>query len=160
MIKEHPLADRILRRVEYDTVGGCWLWSGAIIANAGYGNLPIRGKSVAASRAAWMAFKGPIPDGLMVCHKCDVRLCCNPDHLFLGTQKDNMADMTAKGRGVVARGEKSGKARLTDAQVRSIKAQLHHGSTQRGLATKFGVHPATIQSIADGRSWRHIGEAA
>lgn len=159
-MNSQPLMDRLMRRVEYDPFGGCWLWSGAVITNAGYGHLPVRGKSTVASRVAWMLFRGPIPDGKFVCHKCDIRLCCNPDHLFLGSHRENMADMVAKGRGGGARGEASKKARLTEAQVRQIKVSLSLGSTQRAVAAQFGVHHTTVQSIADGRSWRHVEVAA
>jgi hypothetical protein len=71
---------------------GCWLWEGYV--RSGYGRL--RGKSV--HRLAWEEVNGPIPAGLSICHRCDVRLCCNPEHLFLGTNADNNRDMSAKGR--------------------------------------------------------------
>src|SRR3990167_3892348 len=77
---------------------GCWLWTGATRYD-GYGTRPWRGKTSAqAHRIAWEVFRGPIPDGLQVLHRCDVRCCVNPDHLFLGTQLDNMRDMIQKGR--------------------------------------------------------------
>ena len=74
----------------------CWLWTG--VTDHGYGRISMQRKTLAAHRIAFEHFKGPIPDGLFVLHKCDNPPCCNPDHLFLGTHKDNMADCVAKGR--------------------------------------------------------------
>lgn len=76
---------------------GCWIWQ-STIAWRGYGLYSMNRKRLAAHRASWIIHKGEIPDGLFVLHKCDVRTCVNPDHLFLGTQKDNMQDCIKKGR--------------------------------------------------------------
>ncbi|WP_198527626.1 HNH endonuclease signature motif containing protein [Xanthomonas sp. SHU 199] len=83
---------------------GCWLWIGRMSTN-GYGRIGIgRNKQYRAHRISWEHHFGPIPDGMYVCHKCDVRSCINPDHLFIGTAKDNARDREAKGRGVPYRG--------------------------------------------------------
>jgi len=91
-----PWRERLVRDVDTD----CWLFSGSLNSD-GYGNVRIggrKGKTVKTHRLAWEEFFGPIPDGLRVCHRCDVPSCCNPDHLFLGTQRDNVTDMVSKGR--------------------------------------------------------------
>lgn len=91
----------ISERLEYSTIpepnSGCHLWMGSI-AGGGYGRVRIKGHSYGAHRLAWIETRGAIPEGFDVLHKCDVRSCCNPQHLFLGKDADNIADMVAKGR--------------------------------------------------------------
>jgi len=90
-----PLERRLAERSERDPETGCLIWT-ASRNRSGYGHLFWKGVPQLAHRAAWMARHGPIPTGMYVCHRCDVRPCINPDHLFLGTQKDNMVDKALK----------------------------------------------------------------
>lgn len=76
----------------------CWEWKGAKVGGTEYGSFNVAGKRLRSNRAAWLLLRGPIPDGLHVLHRCDNPPCCNPDHLFLGTQLDNIRDAIAKGR--------------------------------------------------------------
>lgn len=93
---EGSAAERFWDRVEQSD--GCWLWV-AGTKNSGYGVFaPTHGEVHMAHRYSWMLANGPIPDGMLVCHTCDVKLCVRPDHLFLGTAKENMDDMRRKGR--------------------------------------------------------------
>ena len=91
-----PITERFWSKVEKGD--GCWLWRGAIGSHGRYGQFNVVNRSRPSHRVAWELVNGPIPAGLYVLHRCDVGLCVNPAHLFLGTQKDNMADMMAKGR--------------------------------------------------------------
>lgn len=131
---------------------GCWIWLGHILSK-GYGEIEFRGVKIRAHRASWLAYRGPIPDGLFVCHHCDMRPCINPDHLFLGTNLDNMRDCAKKSRirSGMLRGEDSPKAKLTASQVELIRADSR--STYL-LAAAFGVSKNTINSIKRGTTWR------
>jgi len=140
---------------------GCWLWIAYAHAN-GYGQFNVTATQPRrAHRVAYELYVGPIPAGLCACHRCDTPLCVNPDHLFLGTHRDNVADKMAKGRGGDRRGEASGRARLTEAQVLQVMALCRGGATRASVAARFGVASGTIRSIVKGLTWSHVtgGEA-
>jgi hypothetical protein len=108
----------------------------------GYGRCWYKGAKWLAHRAAWDEANGPIPAGLFVCHHCDNRACINPDHLFLGTNADNMQDMRAKGRssnGIRPRGEGCTHSKLTEDQVREIRDRAAGGEPQRSIASDYGI---------------------
>jgi hypothetical protein len=147
---------RFLDAIEFDTNGGCWLWSKGVSAT-GYGTLWIKGRNVSAHRYSWEREKGSIDDapgyhGLCVLHRCDVRACVNPDHLFLGTVADNNADRGAKGRTAVVRGEDRASAKLSKQQVDQIK-RLRGTLPQRSIARKFGVSQGLVSLIQTGKVW-------
>lgn len=102
---------------------------------------------------AWENKNGPVPGGLYVCHKCDVRACINPDHMFLGTYDDNMADMDRKGRRRIVFGSACGSAKLTEEQVREIRAL---SGTHQGIADKFGLTQSQISRIISRQSWAQV----
>lgn len=165
------IASRIWAKV--DRSGGpdsCWLWTGAI-DKRGYGRAYVgwlrtesRPQMVLAHRAAWELVNGPIPKGLLACHHCDNPPCCNPAHLFLGTQADNMADAGRKGsmrRDV--RGERNPAHRLTEAEVATIRATYRRGNkwhasatSQTALAQRYGVHEDTIALVIQGKTWQEV----
>jgi hypothetical protein len=134
---------------------GCveWIASGL---PTGYGQFKVPGTrmNIVAHRWAWQEKHGPIPKGLFVCHRCDNPKCVNVDHLFLGTPKDNVDDMIAKGRKVNAPspGEQNGKAKLTEEDVNDIRTFRHHFSI-RQLAMHFGVGSSQIHRIVKGLAW-------
>lgn len=131
---------------------GCWLWTHGAF-NDGYGSVWINGRDLRTNRAMWKAVHGSIPKGMLVLHKCDTPMCCNPDHLFLGTQKDNIVDMYRKGRGVDNRGEKHGMSKLTNSDVVQIKSMITEGRAHKEIAHHFGVTRSAIYLIATGQRW-------
>ena len=152
--KRKPLADRFARFVHYtDDLFSCWLWTGALLPN-GYGVLHRPGKrggNLYAHRVAWEMDHGPIPPGLFVLHRCDVRSCARIDHLFLGTPADNMTDMVQKRRH--KHGAIHNWARLTEAHAREILASSEPTAV---LMTHYGVSAGAINGIRDRRSWKHL----
>jgi hypothetical protein len=133
----------------------CWEWKGGKDKD-GYGQMQIStgNKLTKAHRVSWMVYKGDIPKGIKVCHKCDNPPCCNPDHLFLGTTKDNSADMTLKGRST--RGSKNATSKLKDDDIPKIRQLISLGVTLTRIAKDFGVSVSTICEISKGKRWRHI----
>lgn len=140
-------ADRFFDRVQKTDT--CWLWQGTL-GDLGYGELYARGrKNYKAHRLSYELHHGEIPEGLFVCHKCDVRNCVNPDHLFAGTHDDNMADKVSKGR--QAAGKRSnGKGKLTEDQVLAIAKD---GRQRLEIAREYGIHPTAVWQIRVGLTW-------
>lgn len=135
-----------------DQSGECWTWQGAIDRGTGYGRLQYQGRQVTTHRLAFELASGkPIPVDLYVCHRCDNRPCCRPDHLWLGTHADNLRDAADKGR--MHLGERHGNALLTSTAVAEIRAALADGVPGVDVAAAHGVHPNTIYSIGKGRTW-------
>lgn len=142
---------------------GCWIWK--LDKNEwGYGRTrrPVLGARLA-HRIAWRALVGPIPDDRRVLHNCpggDNPACCNPEHLFLGTDADNMQDMVRKGRNADHRGELSATAKLTDEAVRHIRATADGATrgptTISALARQHGVSRRAIKFALGGTTWRHV----
>jgi len=109
-----------------------------------------------AHRVAWELVNGPIPDGLCVLHKCDNPPCCRVDHLFLGTQIENIADRDAKGRGNPAKGSDHWSAKLNEGDIPGIRSLLATGFTQEHIGRIYGVTHTTISRIKTGRRWGHV----
>jgi hypothetical protein len=149
------LKQRLLSRLTVDEVTGCWNWTGPKIGK-GYGmiRVPWTRSPGYVHRVAWIVHNGDIPRGMLVCHKCDNRLCGNPDHLFLGTSGDNLQDMRGKGRHLY--GERNTGAKLTEEQVLQIHELAKTGLAQAKIAAQFGVGQMTICRILRGERWNHI----
>lgn len=137
---------------EYDTNGGCWLWTGSL-SFGGYGKININRKTKSVHRLSYEAHKGPIAPGAFVCHKCDVRVCFNPDHLFEGSCADNNHDMARKGRAWQPSGGAAHKAKLTDDQAREIVSRFHGGEPRRSLAERFSVSLQTVCNVLVGHTF-------
>jgi len=146
----------------------CWHWTGRTDKD-GYGLIIIAGRKWLTHRLSYHLANGTITDGMLVCHKCDVRNCVNPSHLFLGTPADNSADMRHKGRQAmglthawalhpdrVPRGERNGRSKLSVEQVREIKRRLALGEMKSELAKAFGVSDTVIHHINSGKLWRSV----
>ncbi len=144
----HSFWGRVAQRGDTE----CWSWTGSLTHN-GYGTLCFDGGTKRAHRVAWQLSQGAIPLGMHVLHRCDNPPCCNPRHLFLGTHDDNMADRAAKGRD--RRGTEQPAAKLTDANVRVIRAEYRYGNGRK-LAERFGVSAQTISRIVNGEDWSHV----
>jgi hypothetical protein len=136
-----------------DPVTGCIEWTGsrtkAKDKKKGYGQINRGGKSLLTHRLAWELKHGPIPPGMKVCHSCDNPPCCNDEHLFLGTQTDNMADRDTKGR--TAKGETHYRAKVSDKDVLEIRRRAAVGERQRVIAADFGIHQSQVSYIKNGK---------
>lgn len=137
-----------LRTPEAMESGPCWIWSGST-NRTGYGQVSRNGEALA-HRAAWVEVHGPIPEGLVVCHRCDVPGCFRPSHLFIGTHADNQADKIAKGRQFTA-GARDGRIRLTDQQVEAIRTERSLGALLPDIAHRYGVSSTLVGLIVRGK---------
>ena len=153
MPARQPLSVRFNKKYELVPFSGCWLWKAALDGN-GYGQIAVYHQGARpAHRVSYELHKGKIPDGLWVLHRCDVPCCVNPEHLFLGTLKDNWDDCIAKmrsGRPTI-RGEKNKAAKLTKEQVIDIKTKR---ISQRAFGMLYGVSHTTVGYIQLGKKWK------
>ena len=148
-ITQETIESRVVRIPE----AGCLIWMGATQVR-GYGEITSNNKKHLAHRASYETFVGPIPEGMYVCHSCDNVYCVNPNHLFLGTQKQNLQDMARKGRST--RGSKNPRAKLNEGHVKEIKRLIDGGCSLSIIAKDFNVTSACIYSIKKGSHWKHV----
>jgi hypothetical protein len=151
----NTILERFNKLFSPEPFSGCWLWHGAVTSK-GYGSLFVLKtahgiKTGSAHRVSWELFRGEIPKGLLVCHKCDVRICVNPDHLFLGTNKDNTQDSVRKDRHT--RGERCARTKLAREQVLQIRSDPR---CERLIAKDYGLNPATVCRIKNKLRWKHL----
>lgn len=153
--RNRPLIDRFMERVSKQA-NGCWLWTGGLDRD-GYGLFRgmLGGKPLnRAHRFSVVHFKHVLPqDGENVCHTCDTPSCVNPDHLFIGTAAENQQDKWQKGRAYVHKGETHWSTKLTEDDVRAIRASTEK---QRDLAARYGLTQTTISDIRRRKSWAHV----
>jgi hypothetical protein len=145
-----PLSEKIERNITRIPESGCWIWM-STIEKSGYGRVCSGKKPFYAHRVSYEQKHGPIPNGMMALHHCDVKCCVNPDHIFVGTQQDNMTDKVRKNR--QAKGINHGNAKLTEDQVREIKSS---SETSIKLSAKFNYSASMIRAIKNGYIWKHL----
>lgn len=141
------LLDKLMAHMEQNE-NGCWLWTGSVDAD-GYGMLKHGDRPYRAHRLAYRLFVGEPEHSVL--HKCDTPACFNPTHLYDGTHRDNARDAFARGQ--LARGERNGQAKLTEAQVAEVRRLYGQGVGPRELAERFGVHRQTIRLVIRGETW-------
>lgn len=149
-ISEAP--ERFWDKVMPEPNSGCWFWMGAVRRR--YGTLSVSGRMEAAHRVSYSLFIGPIPEGLYVCHSCDEPLCVNPDHLWVGTCRDNAQDRVAKDRG--AHAEKHGHTSLTRSSVNAIRFLRRRGLKTPLIAKIYGIKRPNVSQICLGRTWKNV----
>lgn len=147
-----PLAARFEQSYIPEPNSGCWLWDATCDAD-GYGRIRRDGSTERAHRVSWSLYRGDLPDGVHVLHRCDTPQCVNPNHLFLGDNAKNIEDKRMKGRCNSPSGERQGLCRLTAQKVRAIREDLR---SETMTAAAYGVSPTTVGDIRRGRTWRHI----
>lgn len=149
MNKKKPLVKRLWAKVQIpETPDSCWLWT-AHVNTSGYGQISDdNGKLKLASRIIYEIYNGAIPDGLLVLHTCDNPQCVNPNHLFVGTQFDNMRDMMKKGRGVMRKGHaRHPRRKVSKEDIGRIKQLYKEGMYQKDIAILFAIHQASVSRI-------------
>ena len=161
--RKRDMVDRFWEKVDKSAgPDGCWIWTRSM--KDGYGKIGLPGKNggwASAHRYSWELAHGPIQRGMLVCHKCDNPKCVNPAHLFLGTPADNLRDMYQKGRQPdysdgSRRGERNGRAKLTEETVIAIRKAVANGETYKDVACRYGISNDRVSSVATRATWRHI----
>ena len=163
------IMSRLLAKVNVDEESGCWNWQWGK-NKKGYGRLSVNGIAQLAHRLIYKETYGEFDKKLFVCHHCDNPGCCNPEHLFLGTNTDNIRDASRKGRMAHGdnhyvrrhpenrvRGSRIGAAVLTEDKVLAIRMQYDEGGvTKRELGKLYGVHETTILALLRRDTWTHV----
>jgi hypothetical protein len=153
-----PVAERIKAAICVNESTGCWEWM-KFREHNGYGRMRVNNKTQLCHRMSYEAFVGPIPDGLFVCHRCDNPPCCNPEHLFVGTNSDNQRDCVSKGRWthpVDLRGTRHPLSKLNDDKVREIRRLCKNGISQSEVGRMFGVTQGAVWLIIHRKKWAHV----
>lgn len=157
LLSEQEKAERLRLYFERNVIRkrGCWDWKGAKTSN-GYVRMDYARKEprISVHKYSWMIHNGDVPEGMLVLHRCDNRRCSNPDHLFLGTQADNMSDMKSKCRS--ASGERNVNAKFDKKKIKEIRKLLEMGVRVSRISKDFNVHITSIYRIKHGKTWKHV----
>jgi hypothetical protein len=148
-----PLAERFWSRVVKQGEDGCWMWTGCVNRH-GYGIINTGERNELAHRVAYELTNGRMLPGEYCLHRCDNPSCCNPSHLFTGTQRDNVKDMVSKGRN--PKGSERPNALLTEVDVIEIRRLCSEGTLQKDVAKQYGVNKGLVGSIVRHTTWKHV----
>lgn len=146
---------RFWGKAEIKGTNDCWDWLAGTFVD-GYGTFWFRNKMYRSHRVSWILTFGEIPDGLLICHRCDSPHCVNPRHLFMGTNGDNMMDASRKGRLNAPRGENHAGSKLKNEDVFEIRRLRNQGLSYSELGRKFNCSDVNIKNIIVGKKWKHI----
>ena len=152
-----PMGERFSMRIQWTST--CWLWTGQKVEGYGVFRLypPHRMLRIKAHRLSWIIHNGPIPEGLCVLHRCDNPPCVNPDHLFLGTDADNMRDRFEKGRYYMnVRGDDHPRSKMTAEKVIEMRLRYANGETIKDLSLAFVMSWVQTRDILKRRAWKHV----
>lgn len=140
--------ERFLEKIKKDVSNGCWEWT-ANKTHGGYGKFWLCGKHVLAHRFSYELFKDSIPEGKVICHSCDNPWCVNPDHLWLGTQSENIEDSVVKNRfdSVV---------KISSVIVKTMKKKRNCGAKYREIAEEYGIGLTTVYEAVNCKTWKHV----
>jgi len=153
--KRQKLEERFWSKVDKSQgEEACWEWRSTV--SRGRAMFHFEGRPVNAARVAYLLEVGEIPEGMEVCHHCDDMMCLNVRHLFLGTHKENMYDMVAKGRERYLKGEELPNTKLTAEKVREIRKQASEGVPRKELARRYNVDVSTIHEVVNRKTWKHV----
>lgn len=148
------LQERFEKKFIPEPMSGCWLWTGVVWDQKfGYGKITIKSKAYRAHRVAWMLYRGEIPKATHVLHKCDNNFCVNPDHLYLGDQRQNNLDRDNRGKHVALHGSENGNSKLTEEDICEIRTR---SESSIKLAPEFGIDAGTVRQIRRRETWKHV----
>lgn len=150
------MEERFFEKIDKNGPNGCWIWTGARSSD-GYGSFNVDRKTYGTHRLSWIIHKGPIPEGMLICHICDVVSCVNPDHFFLGTNLDNKRDSMKKGRHVASwvKGMRAPTAKFSNEEVTKIREEMKNGANVKDMAVKYGVAFGTMNNIKSGHRYKN-----
>jgi hypothetical protein len=147
---------RFWNKVDIKETNDCWNWKASFRNKEKYGSFSIDKTNYQAHRISWIISFGDIPDGLIVCHKCDNKSCCNPNHLFIGTVSDNNCDKFNKCREYVRRGTDHTNSKISEDSLKAIRLMLSNKISQRKIAKLFKVSQGCIAHINKGLTYKEI----
>lgn len=154
---EQDTRDRFWAKVRKLPGDTCWEWTACIARDVGYGLFWNGERLVSAHRFSYLMEHGSIPDGLYVCHHCDNRRCVRPEHLYAADQSRNLLDCVKRGRHNPKRGEASNLAKITEDDVRDIRARYARGERQAAIGRDYGIKQPTVSGIVNHHWWAHVG---